>query len=222
MNTASKVSLHVLLWLGIHSPGSVAGTELAAGVVADALPGGLRINGVAVEVTRLAGPGVPAFIGDLQARWHVAGKERREGPWQLLSRQQASISEVLQWRTTATGTEAWWSRLDLSQPKQAAAALSVPLPGVCRIASQLELGERHSPVRHVTARCGVRADTLVARLHRAAVAAGWDSQLTTRSRTLQLQRGKTRIQLAAVDQADPGTLPSSVLVAIEDATGAGR
>ena len=222
MNTASRVSLLVLLSLGIHSPRSDAGTELAPGVVADAFPGGLRINGVAVEVTRLAGPGVPAFIDDLRARWPVVAPVRREGPWRLVSRQQGSISEVLQWRATATGSEALWSRLDLSQPKYAAAALSVPLPGVCRIASQLELGERHSPVRHVTARCGVRADTLVARLHRAAVAAGWDSQLTTRSRTLQLQRGKTRIQLAAVDQADPGTLPSSVLVAIEDATGAGR
>lgn len=222
MNRAPLRFAFVFVGLVLQPLLCTASTALAPGVLAENLPGGLRINGVAVQVTRLTGQGVPAFIHELQSRWQVLDGIRREGPWQVVSRQGGSTSEVLQWRSTVMGHEALWSRLDLRQSPRSATALSFPLPVGCRIANQLELGEAQSPVRHLTARCGVRADTLSGRLHQAAVTSGWQVQHTAATRTLLLQRGQTRVQLSVVDEAEPGALPASVLVAIEDRNGAPR
>ncbi len=220
VNPSARAALVTLAGLGTAPCLAVAIPDLGPGVVAEPLPAGLRINGVAVQVTRLQGPGLPAYIAGLQSHWQAQGTVRQLGPWRLVSRQQGAVSEVIQWRSTLTGTEALWSRLDLRLPTGTGIGLSLRLPAACRVVSQLELGGRQSPVRQLTARCGLRADTLSAWLHRAAIAAGWENQNKPGARTLQLQRGPLRLRLSVIEQPEPASRADSVLVAIESRAGA--
>lgn len=165
------MSLKITTLMLLCAGPAVAQLPSAAGVHVEVLPVTLRINGLAVQVTQLRGPGVPALVQATASHWAAA--PQTQGPWQQVSRQLATASEVLQWRSTAEGIEALYSRLPLTQVPRITSRLALQLPALCRQLSQIDLGTYAQPVLQVTAQCGGSRAALQSLLPEAALRGGW-------------------------------------------------
>lgn len=115
----------------------------------------LRINGVAMEVTRLSGDTVPSAIAGIEAGWRrqpgAVLPWRDAGEWRVLARREGRWSEVLQVRGGTAPSEAYLSRLDVQ--RLPAPVPLLPLPPSCRVRSTVESGVDQERVVQVTGRC---------------------------------------------------------------------
>jgi hypothetical protein len=139
----------VLMLLAAHP--AAAQLPPVDGVFAEPLPTGLRINGLAVQVTHLRGPRIAELVRLTAQQWRAA--PQHQGPWQQLSRQSMNSSEVLQWRAAPAGLEAIYSRQPLRQAPQPVATLDLQLPALCNAVSHLQLGAADQPAIELTAQC---------------------------------------------------------------------
>ena len=191
---AMALLMLVLLWLPVHPV--AAQLPKVDGVVAEALPSSLRINGLAVEVLQLRGPGLPALIEVTGRQWAAAAQA--QGPWQQVSHLSAQTSEVLQWRPTADGFEALYSRLALNQAPRLDSTFGLQLPALCNPTGQLDIGSTEVPVVQLTAQCGGRRAPLQALLSAAATRSGWQPSVIGQSQRLWSRAGQT-LQLDLIE-----------------------
>lgn len=150
---------------------------LACAAQAEALPP-LRVNGVAVQVTRLEGVDLAARVQAIEAAWRTPGASvspwREEGPWRVLSRRVGPWSEVLQLRRDGPLPEAFLSRMDTRQ--RPAVVPVLPLPPGCRVNSTVESTDSGGRVIQATGPCR-GADRADANAWASALAAqGWRTE----------------------------------------------
>lgn len=152
---------------------------LAAGLVTgagadEALPV-LRINGLALAVTRLAGPDAATRVASLESQWRALGDPvlpwQQQGDWRVLAHRSGRWSEVLQVRGRGAATEAYLSRLDVQRAPAPIAVL--PLPAGCKARSTVESGAAGDAAIQVTGSCSEGSAGARSAWTAALIASGW-------------------------------------------------
>jgi hypothetical protein len=168
-------------------------------LVSETVAPGIRVNGVALTVSRLTGAGVEAYAQRLRETWRREGEMPSPwvdaGDWRVMSRRAGRWSEVLQVRKGAHPTEALLSRVDLRHPPTPVPRLTLGLPAACRVVSTVELGTAADRAIQVSARCTAAEAQVYAELRRRAQAAGWRIQGRGGGPLQQLTRGSTQLTL---------------------------
>jgi len=169
------------------------------GVWVQPVAGALRLNGLHVELVHLQGPGLAALIAQTRQQW-TAGTSApdivRVGEWQVLSRQTASDSEVLQWKGEGAQQLALYSRLARQQQLGQRPQFAWELPEACRWQQTLESLQMPQRTVQGTAQCNGNAATVLRRLRISLAADGW--LLSDDGAHYPLLWRKARLQLQVV------------------------
>jgi hypothetical protein len=168
-------------------------------VISEDLSPGLKVNGVALQVTRLTGEGLTTFLQQIGRAWERESKPAPawvdRGDWRVLSRRAGSWSEVLQIRKGPHPTEAFFSRMDLGRMPGSVPTLALALPALCRVQSTVELGGVGERALQVSARCAASVAKVGAQIRRNAQASGWQEHGVQDGTSLQLARGPVQLTL---------------------------
>ena len=167
----------------------------AAGVRAEPMGAGVRLNGVLLEIVHLSGKGLASLITQTQAAWEKgsgATAYTQTGDHSLLSHQTETESETLLWKTSEGSSSALYSRLDRRQLPASQSQFAWRLPAACHWQQTIEtLGSDAS--LQGTAYCLASHRALISQLQRSLASAGWS--FVGHSEQLPLVWRKTHWQL---------------------------
>ena len=192
----TALALSILLMLGVAASAPEAPAAPPA-VMPEDLSTGIKVNGVALQITRLRGDGVGAYVRKLRETW---GREEGGGAtpattwvdlgdWRMASRRIGHWSEVLQVRKDPANAEAILSRVDVSRAPTPLPVMALGIPSPCRAASTVEFGDAGVRTLQVSARCRAGVAQVAAEFRRRALSSGWQEQGRQRGSTLQLTHG---------------------------------
>ena len=173
---------------------------LACSAEGEALPA-LRVNGVAMQVTRIEGADLAARVQEIETQWRqgraATGPWREDGAWRVLSRRVDRWSEVLQVRFDGQASAAYLSRLDTRQ--RPAAVPVLPLPPGCRANSTVESADADARVVQATGPCRRSDSTETGAWARDLAAQGWRSGAVASQGQWRFQRSNTVLQVLRGD-----------------------
>jgi hypothetical protein len=187
---AAMAGLSLATQASVAAPPDVSSEELSQG---------LKVNGVALSVTRLSGEGLVSFAQQVGRTWIREGTAGAtwadRGDWRVLSRRAGPWSEVLQIRKGPHPTEALLSRVDMSRAPTPVPPLALALPALCRVQSTVELGGTGERAIQVSARCAASVAQVGAQIRRRAQAGGWRERGAQSGSSLHLARGPVQLTL---------------------------
>lgn len=172
----------------------------------EALPA-LRINGLPLEVTRLAGPDVRSRVAALEALWRSRGDAvlpwQEQGGWRVLAHRVGTWNEVLQVRGRDAASEAFLSRLDVQHSPRAVPVL--PLPAACRARSTVESGGRSDRAVQVTGQCALDALVAWGAWAKELGASGWKGGAGAGGSVFRFRRGDEEFVVVLAIDRNGGT-----------------
>ena len=183
-------------------------------------PSAIRINGVALQWRALASTLSPSQVAhELGVAWRavepaVASRlPMGEAPWLVLTRRVGNELQALQLRDDeGAGSQGYWSVLDPTQGASSRPRAPLPVPAGATIESTIEQLDPGVRSTQYLGHARQSADTLVQRLGRAALAAGWQAQLpgTGRAGFQAFARGDERLELQVLAAGDASSFVLNV------------
>lgn len=157
----------------------------------------LRVNGVRIDVTRLAEAGLAHRLQAIEAEWRKVGGEllpwRDVGVWQVLAHREGRWSDSLQVRRQGPPTEAWFSRMDLTQRPGPVPAL--PLPPGCRANSTVESIEQSTRVVQASGPCRSASDAETNAWLSGLASSGWRGGMPSAAGVWRWRRGAEALEV---------------------------
>jgi hypothetical protein len=181
----------------------------------------MQINGVAVVVDRLSGPGLPQYLRELEAHWREDASQQLQwqqaGSWQVLGHARGGEWEVLQRRDGPRGAEALLSRVRLDRAPSVAITPGLSLPPACRQQSAVELDAQESPARQLSLLCQGSGDAVARRIRTWSATQGWSATGPDQGPVIALRRGLAQATWIVSPDRPRGSLPHSAVLLITTA-----
>ena len=211
-----------IAWLCLATGPALCAMPTGPGVYAQPVAGALRLNGLRVELAHLQGPGLAALLEAARQQWVTAAAApamSRIGAWQVLTRQTATHSEVLQWKGEGPELMALYSRLDHQQWVRPRPQFAWGLPEACRWQQTLESTLLQQRTVQGTAWCNGAVSNVLPRLRATLAADGWLLSQGGAHFPLVWRKAPLQLQVVLTDTRDASQSPVSALVAIQTAEG---
>jgi hypothetical protein len=161
------LSLQVLSW-----------AASSADLNQELLAGETFVDGVPLQVVRVTGRDVAAFVEEQRKHWHEARDAVSEAPlqipgWQVVTRLHAGVSEVMQWRGADMQAELLLSRLNLKARKKVVPRPALDLPAGCSVFRAVHGGIGTQQFLQMNLLCELPLQKLMQRISESAQAAGF-------------------------------------------------